>query len=123
MVVPNDDVVILVSSVSKLEEHGISFVFSDRHAYLEPALFYNDPLQLNQIDWEILQRRDFKYDPNDPGKVERYQAELLAYRHVPTQALIGIVCYNGDSHENAEKDCEAAEVSIQIVAKPDWYFL
>jgi hypothetical protein len=29
------------------------------------------------VDWPLLQKRDFKRDPDDPAKLERYQAEAL----------------------------------------------
>jgi hypothetical protein len=74
---PNEDIVILVSSLWNLLKDDVTFVFSDRHAYLAAAQFYDDPARSDQIDWDILQRRDFRRDPNDPGKVERYEAELL----------------------------------------------
>jgi len=40
-----------------------------------------------------LQRRDFRRDPDDPEKVERYQAEALVHRCLPLETLLGIVCY------------------------------
>ncbi len=52
----NDEIVILVSSIWKLEEEGVRYVFSDRHAYLAAARFYDDSADLNQIDWAIRKR-------------------------------------------------------------------
>ncbi|WP_371329131.1 DarT ssDNA thymidine ADP-ribosyltransferase family protein [Collimonas sp. OK607] len=45
--------------------------------------------QLREIDWPLLQRRDFKRDADDPRKMERYQAEALLYRHLPIQGVLG----------------------------------
>ena len=73
----NEEIVILVSSIHKLESLKTSYAFSDRHAYLQAAQFYNSSEHLGKIDWELLQRRDFKRDPNDPEKFERYEAEAL----------------------------------------------
>ena len=42
---------------------------------------------------KILQNKDFKRDPDDPEKLERYQAEALVYNNIPVEAFIGIVCY------------------------------
>jgi ssDNA thymidine ADP-ribosyltransferase, DarT len=39
---PNEEIVILVSSLPRCRQLGLSYVFSDRHAYLEPARFYSD---------------------------------------------------------------------------------
>ena len=118
----NEDVVILASSIWKLQEHGVPFVFSDRHAYLAAAEFFNDPVRLDRIDWEILQRRDFKRDTNDPGKFERYDAEALAHGHVPVAALLGVACYNESARARIEADMQATGVAIKVIVKPDWYF-
>jgi len=118
----NEDIVILVSSVWKLQEQGLPFVISDRHAYLQAAQFYDDAARLDQIDWDILQRRDFKRDPNDPVKVERYQAEFLARGQVPIEALLGVACYNEAANEKIAEDMRATGVTIKALIMPSWYF-
>jgi ssDNA thymidine ADP-ribosyltransferase, DarT len=70
-----EDIVILVSSLKKLQANQVSFVFSDRHAYLKTAQFSDDLRDLNRIIWPVLQVRDFKRDDSD--KFEKYQAEAL----------------------------------------------
>jgi len=89
----NEEIVILVSSIPKLLENSIPFVFTDRHAYTQLADFFNQYNDLSNLDWNILQNRDFQRDANDPEKLERYQAEALVYQHPPVQSLLGIVCY------------------------------
>lgn len=80
---PNEEIVILVSTLYKLRELGLRFLFTDRHAYVQTAQFHVDLARLDVIDWDILQRSDFKRDNDDLGKLERYQAEALVHRHVP----------------------------------------
>ncbi|WP_313015315.1 DUF4433 domain-containing protein [Brevundimonas sp.] len=118
----NEDVIILASSIWKLQEHDVPFVFSDRHAYLAAAEFFDDPARLDRIDWDILQRRDFKRDANDPGKFERYDAEALAKDHVPVEALLGVACFNESARARIEADMQATGVAIKVIVKPDWYF-
>ena len=91
----NEEIVILVSSLLALEDHGVRYVFTDRHAYLATASFFNDRMtSLRQVDFELLQRRDFKREEkSDPGKMERYQAEALAFGQIPVSALLGLACY------------------------------
>lgn len=55
----NEEIVILVSSLPRLRKLDVPFVFSDMHAYMKPARFYSDLADLDKIDWEILQRRDW----------------------------------------------------------------
>lgn len=78
--------------------------------------------QLDKIDWEILQRRDFKRDPDDPRKMERYQAEALIHGHVPVAALLGIVCYNETLKGRIDKEVQQRRLNLPVYARPGWYF-
>ena len=76
----NEDIVILVSSLSNVAQLNLPFIFTDQHAYPQLATYYNNIVNLDKIDWPLLQSRDFKHDPDDPGKKERYQAEALIWK-------------------------------------------
>lgn len=119
--VPNEEVVIFVSSLRKLEEMGKTFVFTDRHAYLVNAEFYNDMDNLDQIDWQILQNRDFKRDPDDPEKLERYQAEALVHNHIPVEAFIGVVCYTDRIQEQLSQIVNSNGHNLQVLKRTGWY--
>lgn len=120
--VANEDIVIVVSSLFRLQEKGVSFVFTDRHAYLFNAGFYNTLDKLGQIDWPILQQRDFQRDPDNPEKIERYQAEALVHQYLPVEAFIGLVCYTETIKEQLQKMAEERDQSLKIVKKTSWYF-
>ena len=74
------------------------------------------------MDWPLLQARDFKRDPDDPGKIGRYQAEALVHRHCPVQGLSGIVCYAEGVKMEVEQALEARGLHLQVVARMGWYF-
>lgn len=86
---PMEEVVLLVSSLHDLLERELSLLFTDRHPMCITARFFPDLSHLDRLPWDLLQRHDFKKDPEDPGKVERYQTEALVYQHVPLEALRG----------------------------------
>jgi ssDNA thymidine ADP-ribosyltransferase, DarT len=120
---PMREIVILVSSLSALAAGGVSFVFTDRHAYLATAQFSSDLANLAaRIDWQILQKRDFARDPDDPGKFERYQAEALAHGHVPLAALTGIVCYGPKEETYVANLVQNAEIPLSVASRPTWFF-
>ena len=116
-----DEIAILVSSLREIHRQGLQFVFTDRHAYLQTAEFHNDLERLDRIDWPRLQARDFRRDPDDPGKVERYQAEALVYRHLPINAVLGIVCYQKEQQTKIETACATLNLATKIVCQPGWY--
>ncbi|HVZ30131.1 MAG TPA: DUF4433 domain-containing protein [Asticcacaulis sp.] len=116
---PLQDIVILVSSLRRLQKQNIPFVFSDRHAYLKAAQFSNDLNDLDWIIWPVLQARDFKRDDSD--KFEKYQAEALVYKHVPMKILLGIACYDTKVREEIQKLAVQYNAEIDVVAQRSWY--
>jgi hypothetical protein len=120
--VANTDIVILVSSLHRMAEVGQPFVFTDRHAYPLTANYYNELTQLSAIDWPLLQQRNFQRDPDDPEKIERYQAEALIHGRVPVQALLGAVCYTPKVRQALQEQAGHLGVSLAIHCRPGWYF-
>jgi hypothetical protein len=116
---PISEIAILVSSLHFLRKKGVRFVFTDRHAYLKAAQFSEDLADLKWIIWSTLQRRDFKKD--DADKFEKYQAEALVHKHVPTDCLLGIVCHNDSARASVQAEADRRGVAVKIVAQPKWY--
>jgi ssDNA thymidine ADP-ribosyltransferase, DarT len=120
---PMSEIVILASSLHKIEAQGIKFVFTDRHAYLKKAddAFSSDLADLGRIDWKILQARDFTRNPDDPGKFERYQAEALVHQHMPISALTGLACNGSVQEARLRQLAQSLQLNITIASKPNWY--
>lgn len=116
---PMSEIVILISSIHHLVNKGVPFVFTDRHAYLKAAQFSNDPADLNWIIWPSLQIRDFTKD--DADKFEKYQAEALVHKHVPVDALLGIVCHDDSAKTVVQAKADQARATVSIVAQPKWF--
>lgn len=116
------EVVILVSSLRKLEEQGVPFLFTDQHAVTADARFSSDLSNLDWIDWDILQRRDFSRDNDDLGKMGRYQAEALVHKYMPLDALLGIVCYDAEQKAYVDGLVETRELELKVIGKRGWYF-
>jgi hypothetical protein len=118
----NDEIVILVCSLQKLHQDGITFVFTDRHARLATAEFFGDVADLDRIDWKILQNSDFRRDNNDLGKMERYQAETLVHRHLPIDSLMATACYNSVERDRVDALVKGAGLGVSVISRPGWYF-
>jgi hypothetical protein len=118
---PMSEIVILVSSLPALAEHGVPFLFTDRHASLLNATFSGEFGAVHQLDWKIWQARDFQRNPNDPDKFARYQAEALAYQHVPAAALQGVVCHGGEQETDLTEMVHNSNVALKVMSRPGWY--
>lgn len=119
---PRPEIVFAVTSLHLLLETNIKFVSTDRHALLAAARFSDDLGCLDRIDWDILQRKDFKRDPEDPEKLERYQAECLVYRKVPLAGLLGFACYDVQTQKIIKDDLAARGIKLPVAVRSEWYF-
>lgn len=120
--VSNEEILIFTSSLPRVSELGIPFVFTDQHAYTMMANYYTDLGDLNAIDWDLLNRKDFRHDPDDPGKKERYQAEALVWKHVPLGALLGICSFTTQVDETIKEHLAQRRLNVRTIVKKDWYF-
>lgn len=118
---PPQDILILVSNLHKVAELGLTWLFTDTHANNSVVSYFNRVEDLARLDWRILQTRDFKRDPDDPGKFGRYQAEALVHRHFPLQGLSGIVCFDEHGKIAAQQAVDARGATLQVVKQPSWY--
>lgn len=118
----NREIVIFVSSLHRVQELGLSFVFTNQHAYAADTDYFGDLADLPRVDWALLQSRNFKTDDADPGKQLRYQAEALIHRHVPLEALLGLGCQSDDTRRTLESLIAASGRKLTVQTTPTWYF-
>lgn len=118
----NEEIVIFVSSLHRLRSLDVPFLFTNGHAYTAYVDFFSDLDDLAQVDWPLLRARDFRHDPDDPGKKDRYQAEALVHRQVPLGGFLGIGCH--DVGVKADLDGQLAErgLNLDVKVTRTWYF-
>lgn len=88
---PQNDIVFFVSTVEKVEEAGLPFVFSDRHAKRAVAKFYTSSSDLDKLDWETIRSRVWANDHQNLSRRDLKQAEFLIRNHVPVSCLHALV--------------------------------
>ena len=100
---------------------GLTWLFTNSHANNSVVDYFRDLADLPRLDWRILQTRDFKRDPNDPAKFDRYQAEALVHGHCPMQGLQGIACFDEAGKIGVVQAVQASGLSLQVIKQPSWY--
>lgn len=119
---PKSDLIFFVSSLHRLGELGLPFLFTTQHAYAAATKFYSEMADVQQIDWPLLQSRNFKTDDADPGKALRYQAEALVHQSVPLGAVLGLACADSAVKAQLDSMCAAAGATLTVKVTPHWYF-
>lgn len=118
---PVQDIVYCVSSVQKIIDHQLNFVFTDGHAvdgftsqYSEADIGNADTL----IDWNAVKAKFWKSE-TDLDLKRRKEAEFLVRQDVPLSALLGFVVYN---QQVKDKMVALGATEAQIHIEPGYYF-
>lgn len=119
--VSSEDIIYCITSVERVLDHGLRFIFSNGHAVSELTDFFNethtadvdnliDKAAINALYWN---------DENDLDLKRRKEAEFLIEDDVPLNAILGFAVYNQAAKQKLVR-CGIAEG--KIVIKPAYYF-
>ncbi|MFV1883029.1 MAG: DUF4433 domain-containing protein [Balneola sp.] len=86
-----EDIVYMISSVDRVEQEGLEFVFSDRNAKLKFAQFYSDIDDFENLDWDIILAKMWRNTDQKPDKQDLKQAEFLIRNEMPVTCIEQIV--------------------------------
>jgi hypothetical protein len=119
----NDEILICVASLRDLQAQGRRFVYTNQHGCSAGLEFSNNLSDLERmIDWNLLRTRDFKRDPEDPGKQLRYQAEAMIHGDILLDSLRGIVCHSEAVLTKVRAIVSPHNPNLSLKALPGWYF-
>ncbi len=114
----------LVSSVGDVQREDLSFVFSDGHGLASFTRWYEDPSQLDRVDWQAVNARYWAADATDNDRQRRKQAELLVHRFCPWSVIRGIAVIDQQMQGRVEEILEqhSAELRRRIAIRREWYY-
>lgn len=111
-----DSVLHLVSRLSRVQAAGGTFAFTDRHAYLAHALYFDDVADLHHVPWHVMNARQWQ------AVKEERQAELLVHRFVPWTAVIGIGVRSEEVAEQVRQILRGQVHIPGVKVQPSWYY-
>jgi len=118
---PQNEIIYLVSSLEKLMEHSCNFVFTDRHAKLAYAKFYNQIHDIGKLNWDIIKSAKWGRQYGNE-RIEIKQAECLVQKFIPVQALLGIACKDDEMAETIKRELLKKQLNLPVKIKPEYYF-
>jgi len=116
-----DDIVYCITSVEKIIEHGLPYIFTNGHAVDGLTELFG----INEIDYlqDIIDKQAIsaKYwkDENDLDLKRRKEAEFLVEADIPITAILGYVVFNSIAKNNL---LTLGINQNKVIAKPNYYF-
>ncbi|MEM6645061.1 MAG: DUF4433 domain-containing protein [Bacteroidota bacterium] len=116
------DIIYLGSLVETIAEEGLAFVFTDIHAVLPIARFFDDVSGFESIDWKLMQEMYWFDSLENPNRKARRQAEFLVHDFCPLHALEGIAVYDRKRLDHVNQLLGLSEVNIPTGLRPQFYY-
>ena len=112
----------LVTRVQFIEEAELEFAFTDRHAVLRYANFYDDVASLDQVDHGLMRRKYWDNTAQHPQRKERRQAEFLVHDFFPFELIGAIGVINEEIKETTERHLDRLDEAPPVIVKQKWYY-
>jgi hypothetical protein len=115
-----EPIVHLVSSVERIVQMNLVFVFTDGHPLSPATHFFSDLGYLGCLDWASIKA------PSWAGSAQikwRRQAEFLVYRQVPWTAILTIAVMTPQMQDLVRMCLAGVKWQPEVVVREDWYFL
>jgi len=109
-------IVHLVSTIESVLAAGRAWAFTDRHADLGYARYFDDLVNLKEIDWDAMPLRWWQ------DKKEVRQAEFLVHGWFPWTCVEKIGVYNDAIAERTTKAIAMAKHQPPVVVETSWYY-
>jgi hypothetical protein len=111
-----ENVVHLVSTVSRAVGLGRPWAFTDRHAELGHALHYDDLAQLAEVPWHVM-AREYWTDVK-----EERQAEFLVWQFFPWDAVVEVAAMTPVAAQRVHAALSPARHRPAVATRRDWYY-
>lgn len=119
-----DQIVHLVSDVSRVQSHNLEFAFTDGHPLTMLLTRYSN--DLNQLpsflDWPVLLDNWWNNTAADRDRSRRRQAEFLIRASAPWQIVFGIGVRTETARLGVTKIVQNSEHRPRIQVLPSWYY-
>ena len=116
-----DQVVHLVSTIGTAIDLGTPWGFTDRHAELGYALYFNQLTQLDKVDWQSVSASQWGGAGRDQTK-ERKQAEFLVHQRFPWEAVTQIGVKNEAVALQVNQILSSSPHKPDVLIQPRWYY-
>lgn len=112
----------MITSIEKLYESGVQFVFTDGHSYAALTQFFNSIKDLDRIDWTTVQNKRWNNTSDDPDRKRRKEAECLVFKELTFDKILAISVYNQNASNYISSVLQKNNLNIPVFIKPEWYY-
>lgn len=117
--------VYFVTSVERIVEAGLDWVFTDRHPVASIARFSTEISEMDdRVDWPLMRTKVWKDTPADSDRMSRRQAEFDVHGSVPLDAIEYLVVRSPAVGRAVQEALRSHRIVLPIECRADdwWYY-
>lgn len=103
----------------RVQAAKLPWAFTDRHAELAYAAYFDDATHLAEVDWPVMPLQNWG---GDSGLKERRQTEFLVHDFCPWPLVEEVVVRDAAAQQLALSALSAAAHRPPVNVRPDWYY-
>jgi hypothetical protein len=116
-------VIHLVAEAEAIDASDLAFAFTDGHAVMAYADFYDDLEALEfAIDWELMKSNYWFDKEEDPNRKYRRQAEFLVHQFCPWTLITEIGVINPTIQAQVQRILQNVNYPPPVRVYPIWYY-
>ena len=112
----------IVSTVEKIVQAQLGFVFSDGHGIAAFTQWFDDLSDLDKVDWDMVYANYWADTVEDNDRQRRKQAEFLVHRFCSWDVVTLIGVLNNDVKVQVESILAGHGVSTPVEVRRQWYY-
>jgi hypothetical protein len=113
------DLIYLQSTAEAIAGAGLDYVFSNGHAVMEYADFFDDLTNLDKIPWEVVGAK--YWNDHEDGRF-KCQSEFLVRDFFPLSQIATIGVFNEAMAQKVREQLEQQNKNIDVTTQRSWYF-
>jgi hypothetical protein len=117
-----EDIIYLITNFETVKESKSEFVFTDGHGYHNLSQFFNQEIDLKEVDWKTVNLMRWNDSEEDPDRKRKKQAEFLIYEEVPLSMIKAIVVHNENAKTNILTKLAENNIECNVVVKLNYYY-
>jgi hypothetical protein len=111
---PQKDLIFIVCKLEEVSQSGVDFLFTDRNAKMRLAKPFTDIRDLDKLNWDCINTRDWKNTEDNYQKRDLKQAEFLVRHHLPVNLISAIVVKNEEKKTYIEEQLHIFGMNIPV---------
>ena len=116
------EIIYLVTTFDEVKNAGLSFVFTDGHAYHNFTQFFKHESELKHVDWSAVYLKKWNETEEDPDRKRRKQAELLIHKELPLELIKAFFTYDDAARQKILSIFGKHGFTCSVLVKPQWYY-